>query len=88
MVRNTVYIYSMPLLADLTRCFHLYAVCCDCERMISVCMKTAIERLGPAVTVNDVRQRLKCQQCGQRTSDVRIVYVGPCANAAGFYYRS
>ncbi len=77
----------MPLLSELIRCFQLYAVCADCERMTSVCMKKLTDQLGPKTTVDDVRLRLKCQQCGKHTADVRIVYVGPCSSAAGFHYR-
>ena len=77
----------MTLIQDLHTRFRLYAVCSGCRRMVALPLDELLARLGPTATVSDIRQRVRCHDCGQRTRDVRIVYVGPCASAAGFHYR-
>jgi ribosomal protein L37E len=77
----------METLADLASHFELYAVCIECGRMERLDLPPMIERLGEAATVADVRARVRCRDCGRRTNDIRIVYVGPCGSARGFHYR-
>jgi hypothetical protein len=43
--------------------------------------------LGADYPVTRLRDRLRCSNCNRRTRDLRIVYVGPDANASGFHYR-
>ncbi|MEM7098058.1 MAG: hypothetical protein AAF541_07350 [Pseudomonadota bacterium] len=45
-----------------------------------------VKILGGDYLVQDVRHRIRCEQCGQRTRNMRIVYVGPGGRAAGFRY--
>lgn len=46
----------------------------------------AIERLGPESTVDTLRARLRCRECGTRSHDLRIVYVGPAGRPIVFQY--
>lgn len=77
----------MQRLTDLVECFRVYAVCAPCGRMEPVDLPSAVERLGEESTVTGLRERVRCQHCGQRTQDIRVVYVGPAQRAAGFHYR-
>ena len=77
----------MQTLADLKDSFHLYAVCVTCKRMEPLAIPALIDQLGRDYAVTRLRDRLRCKQCYPRTGDLRIVYVGPGANAAGFHYR-
>ncbi|MDP6376379.1 MAG: hypothetical protein QF921_03430 [Pseudomonadales bacterium] len=77
----------MQTLADLKDSFHLYAVCVTCKRMKSLTIVKLMDALGADYPVTRLRDRLRCKQCYRRTGDLRIVYVGPDANAAGFHYR-
>lgn len=76
----------MQSVADLLESFHLYAVCVDCTRMERVRIQELIDRFGSELTIDDLRRRLRCASCGQRTGDIRIVYVGKQARVAGFHY--
>jgi len=77
----------MQTLKDIAESFLLYAVCADCERMESVPIPELIEQLGGATEVTSIRRRLRCRECGARTGDIRIVYVGPHDRRAIFQYR-
>lgn len=46
-----------------------------------------LERFGADVTLTDIRPRLRCRVCGQRSHELRVVYVGPEGRAAEFRYR-
>jgi hypothetical protein len=76
----------MKILEDLVERFQLYAVCTDCERMERLPVEKLIDRLGSHLTIDQVRRRLRCGGCGQRTGDIRIVYVGESAKVSGFHY--
>lgn len=67
--------------------FRVYAVCAPCARMEPVDLDEVIGRLGRQMTVDDLRARLRCRGCRQRTGDIRIVYVGPKERPASFHYR-
>ena len=75
------------LLSELVSHFELYAVCGPCRRMARIDVYRLIETLGPRATTEDVRMRVRCRACRYRTSDIRIVYAGPCGGARGFHYR-
>ncbi len=77
----------MQPLVELARNFRLYAVCIPCGRMELLAIENLISRLGGTSTVSDVRARLRCRECGERRADVRVIYVGPDQQAAGFRYR-
>ena len=77
----------MQTLNDIKDSFHLYAVCVTCKRMEPLPIAKLIDRLGRDYPVTRLRDQLRCKQCHRRTGDLRIVYVGPDANAAGFHYR-
>ncbi len=77
----------MQPLVELSRCFRIYAVCIPCGRMQLLVIDHLIGRLGDDATVSDVRSRLRCSQCGERRPDVRVIYVGPDQQVAGFRYR-
>jgi hypothetical protein len=67
----------MQRLVDLVENFRVYAVCAPCGRMHALDLDALVSNLGRAVTVADVRARVRCRACGRRSHDVRIVYVGP-----------
>ncbi len=77
----------MQTIKDITASFHLYAVCATCARMELLPTDRLIEDLGPETRLEDIRRRIRCNRCGERTADIRIVYVGPGRSAAGFHYR-
>ena len=76
----------MQTLADMVHAFRLYAVCEPCHRVAQVDLSGLIERDGGDYPIDRVRMRLKCEQCGQRSQSIRIVYVGPEGRASGFRY--
>ena len=78
---------EVQTLSELTTSFHLYGVCVTCARMEQLALERLVETLGPETLVEDIRKRIRCERCGERTGDIRIVYVGPCRSAAGFHYR-
>ena len=77
----------MQTLQDLIRAFRVYAVCEPCERMIAVDLPLLMSRHGPDMTLDQLRNRVRCAACGVRTQDIRIVYVGPCGSAGRFHYQ-
>ncbi len=77
----------MQPLVELAESFRIYAVCIPCGRMELLAIENLISRLGETSTVSDVRARLRCRECGERRADVRVIYVGPQQQAAGFRYR-
>lgn len=77
----------MQVLKDLKNRFELYGVCVPCGRMQRLDMTLLIERLGEDANTDAVRQRIRCQSCGERRPDIRIVYAGSCGSAARFEYR-
>ncbi|MCR9277288.1 MAG: hypothetical protein NXH85_04895 [Pseudomonadaceae bacterium] len=82
-----MYSIDMQLLKDLKHRFELYGVCVPCGRMQRLDMATLIEHLGEDADTDAVRQRVRCQSCGERRRDIRIVYAGTCGSAARFEYR-
>jgi ribosomal protein S14 len=76
----------MQRLTDLRETFRVYALCVPCGRMESVDLDGAIGRLGNDSTVSDLRDRVRCRDCGRRTRDVRVVYVGARERPAAFHY--
>ncbi|MEQ8859954.1 MAG: hypothetical protein RIC56_15025 [Pseudomonadales bacterium] len=77
----------MQRLTDLVERFKVYALCVPCGRMEPVDLSRAIARLGETATVADLRARVRCQGCRQRSRDVRVVYVGPQDRPTSFRYR-
>ncbi len=82
-----MYSIRVQILKDLKHRFELYGVCVPCGRMQRLDMAKLIERLGEQADTDAVRQRIRCQACGERRPDIRIVYSGTCGNAARFEYR-
>ncbi len=78
----------MQTLTDLVSHFELYGVCIACKRMTRIDLHPLMQTLPHDSTVADVRERVRCRECGTRTRDIRIVYAGPCGNARGFHYRA
>jgi len=50
-------------------------------------LATLLERFGASVTLTDIRARLRCRECGARSHELRVVYVGPEGRAVVFQYR-
>jgi hypothetical protein len=67
----------MQRLVDLTENFRVYAVCVPCGRMEPLDLDALVSHRGRLLTVADLRARLRCRICRQRTHDLRIIYVGP-----------
>ena len=49
------------------RAFTLRAFCQTCDRSVELDHKALADRLGRDVLVEDIRRRLKCEQCGRRS---------------------
>lgn len=77
----------MQSLSDLVDSFHLYAVCEACQRQTKLNIEKLISTLGPGTQVHKIRSKLRCRNCGTRTEDLRIVYVGKKDQEAIFQYR-
>ncbi|MFU8817345.1 MAG: hypothetical protein ACNA7W_18510 [Pseudomonadales bacterium] len=77
----------MQRLIDLIENFRVYALCVPCGRMEPLDLDAVVSQLGRELTVEDLRARVRCRGCRQRTRDIRIVYVGPKDRPAAFHYR-
>jgi len=77
----------MLTLADLVTEFELHAVCIRCERMERLDLQQLLSHVPDTCTVAELRTRVTCRECGLRTHDIRIVYVGIDGKARGFHYR-
>jgi hypothetical protein len=77
----------MQKLTELVDSFQVYGLCLPCGRMEALPLRDLIARHGPAITVADVRNRLCCRCCGQRSYELRVIYVGPEGAASSFRYR-
>lgn len=76
----------MQTIQDLAAAFRIYAVCEPCSRMVELDLRQLIEAHGSSYPVADLRRRLRCSSCEQRTQDMRIIYVGRCGAAGRFHY--
>ncbi len=77
----------MNNLSDLVPSFQLYAVCVTCKRMERLVLTELIESCGPDTEIAAIRRRVRCQVCHIKTSNIRIVYVGPDNQVSAFHYR-
>jgi hypothetical protein len=78
----------MQRLTELVGGFQVYAVCPPCARMEALALEALIARFGPDVSLSDIRPRLKCAVCGERSGELRVIYVGADGQAGTFHYRS
>ena len=78
--------FPMQTLGDLARAFKLYAVCDPCARTVALDLQRLMQEQGDQCSLQQIKARVRCRQCGRRTADIRIVYVGPCGRAGGFHY--
>lgn len=60
-------------LADLGRGHRLYGHCPRCKRTKMLDVNKLEQRFGPYFTIDDVRKRVRCSACGQRTRQLRMV---------------
>ena len=73
----------MKTLAEIPLTFKLYCICAvNCERSVEVDRKTIMRDQGD-MTIDYFRKKVRCSECGERTEDIRLVYVGK----TGFGYR-
>jgi hypothetical protein len=77
----------MQRLSELHGSFEVYALCPPCGRMEALPLRALMERFGKDVTLSDVRPRLRCGVCGERSRELRVVYVGPEGQPVVFQYR-
>jgi hypothetical protein len=60
-------------LADLGRGHRLYAQCASCKRTKRLDIDKLEQRFGPFFTLDEVRKRLRCTKCRQRTRTLRLL---------------
>jgi hypothetical protein len=60
-------------LADLGRGHRLYAMCPSCRRTKRLDVDELERRFGPFFALDDVRKRLRCAKCRQRTQTLRLL---------------
>jgi hypothetical protein len=85
---ETVYSSSiMQRLSDLVDSFEVYALCPPCGRMEALPVPALLERYGDDFDLDQLRARLRCRTCGEKSRELRIVYVGPAGRPVVFQYR-
>jgi uncharacterized Zn finger protein len=72
----------MRTLAEIALSFRVYGTCFRCERQELIDHETIAQKQGD-MAIPYFRTRVKCMSCGERSQDIRIVYVGK----TGFGYR-
>lgn len=77
----------MQTLQELVQNFQLYGVCESCARVAELNIETLMEQNGADYRIDQLRLRLTCSQCNQRSQSLRIVYVGEGRKSAAFRYR-
>jgi hypothetical protein len=77
----------MQRLSELAGSFEVYALCPPCGRMEALPLTALLDRFGRDVTLSDIRPRLRCRACGERSNELRVVYVGPEGRPVVFQYR-
>lgn len=60
-------------LADLGRGHRLYAHCPNCKRTKVLDIDKLERQFGPFFTLDEVRKRVRCTKCRQRTQTLRLV---------------
>jgi len=60
-------------LADLGRGHRLYASCPKCRRTKVLDVNKLEQRFGPFFTLDEVRARVRCTKCRQRTQTLRLL---------------
>lgn len=58
--------------ADLANAQLLIALCRRCKRQAPLDPRQLVRRFGELVTLNEVRARVRCTRCGERTRVVRV----------------
>ena len=64
-------------LSQLVLTHRLYAACVPCQRIVELNVEALIAAHGEEYRLDDLRKRLRCGQCGQRTGDIRIARAFP-----------
>ena len=73
----------MRTIAEIPLSFKLYAICAvNCARSVEIDHKALMWDQGD-MTLDYFRKKIRCSECGSRTEDIRLVYVGK----TGFAYR-
>jgi hypothetical protein len=60
-------------LADVGRGHRLYAYCPACRRIKLLDVDKLERRFGPFFTIDEVRKRVRCTKCRQRTATLRLL---------------
>lgn len=68
----------MKHLSEISPAFRVYCICVDCQRSEVVDHLQLVREQGD-FTVPYFRSKVRCGECGVRTEDIRIVYVGNTA---------
>lgn len=67
----------LETLADLARNHAIFAFCHACDRSTRLSTDRLAAVYGSALRIDDLKRRLACSQCGERTREIRIVYAVP-----------
>lgn len=60
--------YRIRYISDLLEFGHsLWASCPACRRSVQLDIRAVIARVGPMLTINELRERVRCTRCGQHT---------------------
>ena len=54
--------------------FTLGAFCRECDRSVTLDHQALADRFGRDVLLEDIRRRLRCQQCGRRPERLLVGY--------------
>lgn len=65
----------MKHLCEISPDFRVYCICVGCDRQEIVDHLQLVREQGD-MTVEYFRSKARCSECGIRTEDIRIVYVG------------
>jgi hypothetical protein len=64
-------------LADLSEYHAIYAFCDPCNRSVKLNPSRLAAMYGQRFSIAELKHRLTCRSCGERTREIRIVYSIP-----------
>ena len=65
-------LFEPKYVRELANAQQVYAICEPCRRRVLLDPRQLERRFGELVTLNDIRARVRCTQCGQRTRALRV----------------
>jgi len=67
----------LETLADLASNHAIFAFCGACKRDARLNTDRLAAVYGAGLRIDELKRRLACSKCGERTGDIRIVYAVP-----------